>query len=97
MRRAFAPFTVDLGFQDRRFIRSWSQGNGDDNRTENIYIIKRVVLLFRNSDILHYIGLTRGEGEQTKLPTVLTPNDLPHRPLVLCLNLPDDHGHFDEV
>ena len=21
----------------------------------------------------------------------------PHRPLVLCPNLPDDHGHFDEV
>ena len=25
------------------------------------------------------------------------PNDLPHRPLVLCSNLPTDHVHFDEV
>ena len=24
------------------------------------------------------------------------PNDLPHRPLVLCSNLSDDHGHFHE-
>ena len=25
------------------------------------------------------------------------PNDLPHRPLLLCLDLPNKHGHFDEV
>ena len=25
------------------------------------------------------------------------PNDLPHRPLILCSNLPNAHGYFDEV
>ena len=34
-------------------------------------------------------------GKQKKLPH--RPNDLPHRPLVLFTNLPNDHGHFDEV
>ena len=34
-------------------------------------------------------------GNQKKLPR--RPNDLPHHPLVLCSNIPNDHGHFDEV
>ena len=35
-----------------------------------------------------------GGGSRKKLPHRL--NDLPYRPLVLCSNLPNDHGHFDE-
>ena len=37
-----------------------------------------------------------GMGKQrTELPHRL--NNLPHRPLVLYSNLPNDNGHFDEV
>ena len=36
-----------------------------------------------------------GGGAEIKLPH--RPNGLPHRPLVLCSNLPIDSGHFDEV
>ena len=34
-------------------------------------------------------------GSRKKLPHHL--NDLPHHLVVLCSNLPNDHGHFDEV
>ena len=34
-------------------------------------------------------------GKQKKVPHYR--NDLPHYPLVLCSDLPNDHGHFDEV
>ena len=36
-----------------------------------------------------YAHQTGGGGSRRK--------KLPHRPLVLCSNLPNDHGHFDEV
>ena len=36
-----------------------------------------------------------GVGKQKKLPH--RPNDLHHRPLVLCSYFPNDHGHFDEI
>ena len=37
---------------------------------------------------------TEGES-RTKVPHYL--NDLPHYPLLLCSNLPNDHGHFDDL
>ena len=42
--------------------------------------------------LLTLCGIRR--GDQKKLPH--RPNDLPHRPLLLFLNVPNDHGHFDE-
>ena len=36
-----------------------------------------------------------GGKQNKKLPR--RQNDRPHHPLVLCSNLPDDHGHFNEV
>ena len=41
------------------------------------------------------LTLIQGGKQKKKLPR--RPNDLPHRHLVLYLNLPNDHGHFDEV
>ena len=36
-----------------------------------------------------------GGKQKKKLPR--RPKDLPHHSLVLCSNLPNDHGHFNEV
>ena len=43
------------------------------------------------------VTLTLKQGGQQKKKQPHRLNDLPCRPLVLCSNLPNDHGYFNEV
>ena len=58
-----------------------------------------LIILYPNGQFVLVLDISirkqQGEKQKTKLPH--RPNDLPHRLLVLCSNLPNAHGHFNEV
>ena len=62
-----------------------------NNLLSNISASNRYLLVYLDFKSNVY----QGEKVEKKLPH--RPYDLPHRLLVLCSNLPDDHCHFYEL